>query len=225
MKIIRILTLFIVFLSACAVRNTHSETLPSAATATLPPVPTATMPAPVLISTQSADGSCDLQPVIVPTLPSKIPQTAQMDTTTGLHMTGRVQVIDVGSYRLTVSGKVDRPLSLSYDDLRCMPKVTATSDLVCPGVFEDTATWSGVPIKDVLDKAGVQPDAKTVQMKGADGYDASISVAMALNPHYYLAYEWEGKPLPIQHGFPLRAVFPGQPGSQWVKWLLEIIVK
>ena len=60
---------------------------------------------------------------------------------------------------------------------------------------------------------------------GADEYLVTLTLSEALKPKNYLAYEWEGKPLPILHGFPLRAVFPDLPGGQWVKWLLELVVK
>jgi DMSO/TMAO reductase YedYZ molybdopterin-dependent catalytic subunit len=231
-----IMTLFLIVLSACAPNTNRAstvlpplststkETLPTAK-ATLPPTIAAPVPTATLVITQVDNGICDTQPVIVPTLPAKIPETGKLDETTGLHMTGKVQVIDLASYRLKVSGKVEHPLSLSYEDLRCMPKISAAPILVCPGVFTDQAVWSGVPFSEVLRRAGVQSGAKTVRMVAADRYEFTISLETAMNPQNYLAYEWEGKPLPIQHGFPLRAVFPDQPGNQWGKWLLELVVE
>ena len=62
-------------------------------------------------------------------------------------------------------------------------------------------------------------------MTGADGYYANISLADAMRPQSFLAYEWEGEPLPIMHGFPLRAILPEIYGSQWVKWLIKIEVQ
>jgi sulfite dehydrogenase (cytochrome) subunit A len=140
-------------------------------------------------------------------------------------LTGTPKVIDLASYRLKVDGKVTRLLSLSYDELRLLPKVTATSTLVCPGFFVDTAAWSSVPLKTILEMAGVQPCAKQIIMKAADDYSAVLSLDEALKPENFLAYEWMGQPLPVLHGFPLRAVIPGQPGNCWVKWLLEIVVE
>ena len=166
-----------------------------------------------------------LEPIVVPTLPAKIPGYTEVDPATGLHMTGTPKVIDLASYRLKVDGKVTHPLSLSYDDLRRLPKVTATPTLVCQGFFTDITTWSGVPLKTILEMAGVQPDAKQILMRAADGYSASLSLDEALKPENFLAYEWMGQPLPVLHGFPLRAVIPGQDGSRWVKWLLQIVVE
>ena len=63
-----------------------------------------------------------LAPVVVPTVPEVIPRSGGIDEATGRHMIGTVQVLDLESYRLTVSGRVDHPLSLSYDDLAACPK-------------------------------------------------------------------------------------------------------
>jgi DMSO/TMAO reductase YedYZ molybdopterin-dependent catalytic subunit len=159
-------------------------------------------------------------------MPTQIPEYAHEDPATGLHMTGHPVEIDLASYRLKVTGKVDRPLSLTYDELRCMPRVECRGcRLVCPGFFEDYASWAGASLAHVLEMAGVQPEAKSVILTSADGYWNSVSLADALDPQSFLAYEQTGKPLPILHGFPVRAVFPSLPGGYWVKWLVEIKVE
>ncbi len=168
---------------------------------------------------------CGAPPVIVPTLPAFIPEEFELDPTTNLHKSGTPQLIDVDAYTLEITGLVDQPLSLTYDQLRCMPKVTDTPTLVCPQTFFDTAEWSGVRLAYILKLVGVQEGATYVRMKGADGYYANISLEDAMRPESFLAYEWEGEPLPIMHGFPLRAVLPDIYGSQWVKWLLEIEIQ
>ena len=166
-----------------------------------------------------------LQPIVVPTLPAKIPGYDEVDPATGLHVQGTPMVIDLASYRLKVDGKVTRPLSLSYDDIRRLVKVTATPELVCPGFFTDTANWSGASLKAILEMAGVQPDAKQIQMNGADGHYSYLELKYAVVPENFLAYQLRGQTMPVLQGFPLRAVLPGQTGSLWVKWLLEIVVE
>ncbi|MEW6716682.1 MAG: molybdopterin-dependent oxidoreductase [Chloroflexota bacterium] len=178
---------------------------------------------PVLPSNLST-ATCDLPPVVIPTLPAEIPGYNELDRTTGLHITDRVQEIDLESYRLEVSGGVDHPLSLSYDDLRCMPKIEARLDLICPRNFLDIATWAGASLKHILDLAGVQEGAIRIRLVSADGYSALVPMDKALSEENFLAYEWEGEPLPILHGFPVRAVFPGMDGMFWVKWLIKIEV-
>ena len=140
-------------------------------------------------------------------------------------MTGTPQEIDLASYRLKVTGKVNRPLELTYDDLRCLPKIQTSDVLICPGYFEDVANWAGASLASVLDLAGAQADAASLTLVGADGYSTFVTLQQARTGNNYLAYEWEGKPVPILHGFPVRAVFPSLQGNKWVKWLIEIRVE
>ena len=167
---------------------------------------------------------CDLTPVAVPTLPPVIPGYTELDETTGLHMTGTVPDIDFETYRLEVTGKVDHPLSLSYDELRCMRKVELRCTLVCPGFFQDDATWAGVPLADVLELAGMQEGATGLRLVSADGYSRLVNLDLVNSDGSFLAYEWEGEPVPLLHGFPVRAVFAEQSGGFWVKWLIQIDV-
>jgi DMSO/TMAO reductase YedYZ molybdopterin-dependent catalytic subunit len=166
--------------------------------------------------------ACQPEPVTQPPQPVKTFQPNEFDAENRLHVTGLPQWIDLATYRLKVTGLVDHPLSLSYDELRCLPNVTDNPDLVCPGVFTDYATWTGVPIGDVLALAGVQPEATDLTLISADGYEVSLPLEIASADKNFLAYEVNGKPLSIQHGFPLRAVFPEMWGSYWLKWLVEI---
>jgi DMSO/TMAO reductase YedYZ molybdopterin-dependent catalytic subunit len=198
---------------------------------TIPPSPSAT---PVLesatpqetatsVATEVA-AACNPVSIVVPTA-AAYPGSNQLDESTNLHMTGHAVSIDLANYRLRVTGKVESQLSISYDALRCMPKVIKTLDLVCPGFFEDKATWAGTPLKYVLDLAGVQSEAKSIILVAADGYERWVDMQTAMNEANFLAYEWDHEPLPILHGFPLRAVFPSMYGNLWVKWLVEIRVE
>jgi len=177
------------------------------------------VPSTVLISPE------DLKPVVQPTLPSELPGYLEIDPATGLTMTGTPVEVDIDSYRLEVSGKVDNELSLTYEEIRLLPKMTASPLLECPGYFVDQATWSGVPLTVILDTAGVHSDAYRLVMRAADGYSARIELDVALAPDNFLAYELDGETLPALHGFPLRAILPERAGGEWVKWLVEIVVE
>ena len=211
MKNIPILTFLVLILASCTTTQSRSE---------INEIDQGPLPL-----TDSMVPSCDLQPIIVPTLPEVIPGYTQLDETTGLHVTGEPPEIDFSSYRLLVTGLVENPISITYDQLRCLPKVTDNPALVCPGSFEDNATWSGVLIADILELAKPLPEAKKVSMISADGYSFDISLKFAMDGENFLAYEWEGQPLPILHGFPLRAVLPDREGYFWVKWIVELNVK
>jgi len=165
-----------------------------------------------------------LEPIAIPTPPAEIPGYAELDPTTGLHVTGTAPEIDLAAYRLEVTGKVDRPLSLTYDDLRCMPRLQRQCTIVCPGFFQDDATWAGASLDYILEQAGVQPEADRLRLVGGDGYAHIVFLRDLLPEDGFVAYEWEGEPLPIIHGFPVRAVFPCLNGNTWVKWLVEIEV-
>ena len=212
-----VIAVVVAFLSiACAPSHpdVSLSTPTSAPTATPTAIPTA-IPGQVV--------HCELPVVTAPT-PAPTPNYAELDPSTGLHYTGNPQTIDLARYRLEITGLVDYPLKLSYDDLRCMPKIEVSTTIVCIGNFDDTAVWAGASFKYILDLAGIQPQAKNIRLIGADGYSASVSREDAMSGKAFLAYEWEKQPVPIIHGFPVRAAFPGLLGANWVKWLLKLEV-
>src|SRR5512133_3591146 len=202
---------FTVILSACAPAIITPTPLPSP-TPTNSPTPTAT-PLPTAIPGKVVH--CTLPSIIAPT-PAPTPGFAELDPSTGMHYTGNAKVIDLATYRLEVSGMVDYPLKLSLDDLRCMPKIEVKTTIVCKGNFEDTDTWAGVPMKYVLELAGIQPQAKNVRMVGADEYTPFITREDAMADTAFLAYEWEKQPVPIIHGFHVRVALTGLLGANWV---------
>jgi DMSO/TMAO reductase YedYZ molybdopterin-dependent catalytic subunit len=98
-----------------------------------------------------------------------------------------------------------------------------------------TAEWTGVPLIEVLDRAGIQPDACEVVFRGADGgqvdsaaceiaFERSLPIADARRGEVLLAYAMNGEPLPVQHGFPLRVIVPDWYAVASVKWLSAIEV-
>jgi len=215
MKKIIVLMVFLFVLSACQpTADGRLEIDSSSSTEQSSQIPLSTVA-----------GECGLDPVEIPLMPAVIPGYAELDEATGLHMTGRVQQIDLATYRLKVTGLVDRPREFTYDQLRCMPKVSATARLICPGLFEDESTWSGVPLSHIFELTGLQPDAKQMVLISADGYKAYVPIEDALAEDNMIAYEMLGKPLPVLHGFPVRAVLPTTDGGKWIKWLIEVHIQ
>jgi len=141
-----------------------------------------------------------------------------------LHTTGKPVELDITTYRLTVEGLVENPLSLSYEEILAYPSVTEVVLLICPHVFYDNAEWTGVPVADILRQAKVKPEAEKVYFKASGGYRQSLTIEEALSDGVFLAYEVNGQPLPQEHGYPLRLVARGKYGSRWVKWLTHIEV-
>jgi DMSO/TMAO reductase YedYZ molybdopterin-dependent catalytic subunit len=210
-------------LLACSTTLTPSTSAPVPQTQ-VPDAGLTTLPNAVPTALEAPDNPCGIAPIVAPT-PAPDPGYVQLDPSTGLHMTGSVQVIDLATYRLRVTGRVEQPLELTYDQIRCLPKVEASPNLVCPGFFVDKALWAGAPIAEVLALAQVQEGAKSVRFVSADGYASSLPLNEALDRANFLAYEWEGEPLPRLHGFPLRVVIPQADGGRWTKWVVELKVE
>jgi len=137
--------------------------------------------------------------------------------------------VDAGTWRLAIKGKVERPYSLTLDELRGLPSVTRSHTLMCisneiGGDLISNAIWKGVPLKTVLEKARIRPGANKLILRARDGYSDSFPLTAALRDGTVLAYEMNGKPLERQHGFPLRALVMGLYGIKNVKWLSELEV-
>jgi DMSO/TMAO reductase YedYZ molybdopterin-dependent catalytic subunit len=158
--------------------------------------------------------------------------------------------LDPEAWRLSVAGLVRETLSVSLRDLREMPAQSLTATLECAGngraLFSpapggerwelgavSTAHWTGARLRDVLDRAGVLPSARELIFRGADGgpladlpepirFERSLGVEDAMRSGALLAYEMNGDPLPIRHGFPVRLVVPGWYAVASVKWLTEV---
>ena len=179
------------------------------------------MPSPV----PATPTPCVLTPIVVPTIPAEIPGYVQLDESTGLHMTGDYQEIELATWRLEITGTVETPLMLTYDELRCMPKIEQQCTLICPGFFQDEATWAGASLAHILELADAKPGFSGIMLRSADGYQTFVSREGMEKGDSFVAYEWEGEPVPILHGFPVRAVFPALDGNKWAKWLVSIEVQ
>ena len=153
--------------------------------------------------------------------------------------------IDPAAFRLKVTGLVDRPLSLTLDGLRGMRRTELLAGFECSGNrrplqgLSSNARWTGVPLRTVLDQAGVKADAREFVFFGADHgkeevefrtqkyevdqqYGRSLSREKALSPEPLLAYALNGEPLTRHQGSPLRLLVPGWYGVANVKWLSHI---
>ena len=144
----------------------------------------------------------------------------------GLHVTGTAVNVDIETFRLEVGGKVDSPLELSFAEIKALDSTRLEAELVCPGFFVDKGFWTGVPVRDLLEEAGVRPGARRVSFTSVDGsYTQSLPVEKALDPRMLVSYEFDDREFPVVHGYPLRLVAPGEPGSIWMKWLGSITVE
>jgi DMSO/TMAO reductase YedYZ molybdopterin-dependent catalytic subunit len=158
--------------------------------------------------------------------------------------------LDTETWRLSLHGLVERQLHLSLRELQNLPSRSQVVTLECAGngrtLFDpptegekwrlgavSTAEWTGVPLVELLDRAGIQPHAQEVVFRGADTgtlagldrtirFERSLTVDLARDPDVLVAYAMNGAPLPVEHGYPLRLVVPGWYAMASVKWLTEI---
>jgi sulfite oxidase len=152
------------------------------------------------------------------------------------------------AWTVRIEGAVDKPFSVTLDEIKRLPRATVTVTLECAGngrAFFDppvagiqwekgavgTARWTGVRLADLLKRAGVQSTGRYVLFDGADkpvgkmpDFQRNVPLGKALHPDTILAYEMNDQPLPPLHGYPLRAIIPGWEGAYAVKWLHQIRV-
>lgn len=132
--------------------------------------------------------------------------------------------IDLKTYRLKITGKVGRSLSLSYDQILKHPSLTETVLLICPGFFSNNGRWTGVNLKSLVQEAQVKKEAQYIDINGAHGKGVRIPLKTINQKKIFLAYRVNGEKLPQKHGFPLRLVYEDAYGYDWVKYVDEIVV-
>jgi DMSO/TMAO reductase YedYZ molybdopterin-dependent catalytic subunit len=139
-------------------------------------------------------------------------------------------VVDGHSWSLAVGGMVDKPMKLSLSDLSGLPGTTEDVTMECisnnvGGELMSTGSFKGVSLRDLLSMAGPQPSGTWVGFKARDGYAESIPISLVQGaPEILVAYELDGAPLPMSHGFPARMLIPGHYGMKGPKWLDSITI-
>lgn len=130
---------------------------------------------------------------------------------------------DPAAWRLVVDGLVRTPLTLSLDDLRRLPAVTYTVQHHCVEGWSAIATWHGVPVRAVAERAGMLPAARYLNFASFDsGYSNGWDLASAMHPQTILAYGMNDRPLGPDHGAPLRLYSPTKLGYKMTKYLVRM---
>jgi DMSO/TMAO reductase YedYZ molybdopterin-dependent catalytic subunit len=186
----------------------------------VPVVPAKPVDLPAGADIATADlSAAGLSPIVVPN-----PDFYRIDTAFV------IPTVDRATWRLKVSGMVDRVVELTYDELVALPIVEQYVTIACVsnevgGNLVGNAKWTGVALRDVLAMAGVQPGADQLVGHSVDGFTAGMPVEWVMDERRtpMIAVQMNGEPLPRAHGYPARLIIPGLYGYvSATKWLAEL---
>ena len=125
-------------------------------------------------------------------------------------------------------GRSGQPLSLTLDDLRAAPQRTATLPIACVEGWSTSQPWTGVPVRDLLARAGAPPGARVQSCRSsvtAATGRSDLDADQAHDPDTLLALRVDGEALAIDHGYPVRLIGPNRPGVMQTKWVTELVVR
>ena len=135
------------------------------------------------------------------------------------------QYVDNVTYRLAITGLVDNELEYTYDDVisnnQLFKKVVT---LHCVEGWRVTILWEGVLVKDLIEEAGVDPNATVAIFYAYDGYSTSLPLDYIINNNIIMAYKMNNVTLPPERGFPFQLVAESKYGYKWIKWITEIVL-
>lgn len=137
--------------------------------------------------------------------------------------------VNGSTWSLRIHGLVDQSYTLDYNELMALPMKQQYESMMCisnevGGQYMSNAKWEGVPLMDLLQRAGLKPGATKVVLSAADDYSDSIHLSKALEPTTLVAVRMNDVTLPDGHGFPVRLLVPGIYGMKHVKWMTDIEV-
>jgi hypothetical protein len=139
---------------------------------------------------------------------------------------GVVAAATSAAYGLTVVHG-DREVHVSLADLRAMPQTTASLPIACVEGWSAGATWTGVPVRDLLDRVGAPAGSEvlveSLQERGGERV-STLAGNFSDHPHTMLALDLDGEPLSLDHGFPCRLIAPDRPGVLQTKWVARLEV-
>lgn len=195
------------------------------------------------ISTNSAASSGLLNRYKSKVTPPPTPNYGELQTVAGLspEITSNGQyyivsknlfsdpTVDGTTWHMNIHGMVDHPYTLTYNDLMALPRKQQYESMMCisnevGGPYMSNAKWEGVPLMDLLNRAGIQTGASKVVLSAVDDYSDSIHLVKALEPTTLVAVRMNDTTLPQGHGFPARLLVPGIYGMKHVKWIKDIEV-
>jgi DMSO/TMAO reductase YedYZ molybdopterin-dependent catalytic subunit len=136
---------------------------------------------------------------------------------------GIVPRFDPNEWDFQADGAVDRPLRLSHAEFLALPSATIVTPFHCvTGWSTFDNEWVGVRIRDIASRAAIRPTAKFATFHCGDGYTTSHPLDILYDDDVLLVHTWDGKPLPLEHGGPVRLLVPKRYGYKSAKWVRRI---
>ena len=133
------------------------------------------------------------------------------------------QHINESTYSLTITGLVNKTVELSYNDvINGFQKYQKVITLHCVEGWSVKILWEGFLLKDLLNEAGITPEAVNVIFYAYDGYSTSLPLNFILEKNILIAYKMNGLTLPPERGFPFELVAESKYGYKWIKWITAI---
>jgi len=133
---------------------------------------------------------------------------------------GNVPRVDTATWTFEVSGLVERPFAITYDELLALPRQTVACDIHCVTTWSRLDnTFEGVPVQRLLERAGVKPDARFCLVLAEQGFTTNLPLADLDRPENLIAFKWGGEWLTPEHGWPARLLVPHLYFWKSAKWV------
>jgi DMSO/TMAO reductase YedYZ molybdopterin-dependent catalytic subunit len=163
------------------------------------------------------------RPSVSPEMASRVPPGQFVTQRWPILHDGSVPAFDPATWDLRVFGLVEHELRFTWQDLQTLPRVVVNGDMHCVTRWSKLDnTWEGISLREIIQRAGVSPDARFVMFHAEAGYSANLPIAAVDGGDALLAMKHNGAELTPEHGFPLRAVVPARYAWKSAKWLRGI---
>jgi DMSO/TMAO reductase YedYZ molybdopterin-dependent catalytic subunit len=133
---------------------------------------------------------------------------------------GSIPKFDPQTWDFKISGLVEEPLALSYDEFLALPKIRIVADIHCvTGWSKLDTVWEGVPFQEVVKLVQIKPEAKFVLVHCEQGFTTNLPLEILMDDDVLFAYRYDDAPLTPEHGYPLRLVVPKKYFWKSAKWV------
>jgi DMSO/TMAO reductase YedYZ molybdopterin-dependent catalytic subunit len=132
------------------------------------------------------------------------------------------QYVNISSYRLEVTGLVEKPQNYTYDQIKGLQSYKKVVKLNCVEGWDVSILWQGVLVSDILNRSKPLSNANTIIFYAVDGYSTSFPLDYFQKNQILLAYKMNNATIPPQRGFPFQLVAESKWGYKWIKWIKKI---